>query len=122
MSDAVKDEFVVPEVELKQAKPVAKPKVEAKASEKPVEKTIDVVDAKSLAEKVSDVSVYSNCSSDWITLHKVSSKSEGWFKSTKALDLKTGVLIQVTTQQGQNVAEALQFCPGVKIASLLATV
>lgn len=118
MSDAVKDEFVVPEVDLKQAKSTAKPKAEVKT----FEKTIDVVDAKSLAEKVSDVSVYSNCSSDWITLHKVSSKSEGWFKSTKALDLKTGVLIQVTTQQGQNVAEALQFCPGVKIASLLATV
>ncbi len=93
--------------------PVAETKSEA------VEKTLDVVDAATLVEKVKDVSIYSNCVSDWVTLHKVSSESEGWFKSTKALDLKTGVLIQVTTQQGDNVAEALQYCHGVKLVSLL---
>lgn len=93
--------------------PVAETKSEA------VEKTLDVVDAATLVEKVKDVSIYSNCVSDWVTLHKVSSESEGWFKSTKALDLKTGVLIQVTTQHGDNVAEALQYCHGVKLVSLL---
>lgn len=93
--------------------PVAETKAEV------VEKTLDVVDAATLVEKVKDVSIYSNCVSDWVTLHKVSSESEGWFKSTKALDLKTGVLIQVTTQQGDNVAEALQYCHGVKLVSLL---
>lgn len=123
MSDVLKDVAVVPEVVVTKhiVKQAVKPKVEPKVEVTVAEKTIDVVDALSLVEKVSDVSIYSNCVSDWVTLHKVSSESEGWFKSTKALDLKTGVLIQVTTQQGDNVAEALQFCPGVKLTSLLNT-
>lgn len=52
---------------------------------------------------------------------KAWSDSEGWMKSTKALEIKgLGCLIQVTTQQrnpdGANVlAEALTFVPGVKL-------
>lgn len=37
-------------------------------------------------------------------------------ESTKAMYIKgAGCLVQVTTQQGDNVSEALQFVPGVKI-------
>ena len=37
-------------------------------------------------------------------------------KSTKALEIsEIGCVIQVTTQQGNNVAEALTFVPGVMI-------
>jgi len=49
------------------------------------------------------------------------SESEGWMKSTKALEIKgVGCLIQVTTQQrnpdGTNaLAEALTFLSGVKL-------
>jgi hypothetical protein len=32
-------------------------------------------------------------------------------KSTKAMPIGNGCLVQVTTQQGDNVAEALQFVP-----------
>ena len=47
---------------------------------------------------------------------KASSKAEGWMKSTKAMEIEgVGCVIQVTTQQGDNVAEALTFVPGVKI-------
>ena len=47
---------------------------------------------------------------------KASSKSEGWMKSTKAMEIKgVGCVIQVTTQQGEHVAEALTFIPNVQV-------
>ncbi|MBL4861294.1 MAG: hypothetical protein JKX96_10765 [Acinetobacter sp.] len=50
---------------------------------------------------------------------KASSKSEGWMKSTKAMEIAgAGCVIQVTTQQGDNVAEALTFVPMVYIEGL----
>ena len=48
-------------------------------------------------------------------ISKASSEAEGWMKSTKAMQLPTGCVIQVTTQQGDNVAEALTFVPGAKL-------
>ena len=53
-------------------------------------------------------------------LFKASSRTEGWMKSTKAMQVSTGCVVQVTTQQ-QNpdgsyaLAEALTFVPGVVI-------
>ncbi len=47
---------------------------------------------------------------------KASSKVEGWMKSTKAMEIEgIGCVVQVTTQQGDNVSEALTFVPGVRI-------
>ena len=47
---------------------------------------------------------------------KASSAKEGWMKSTKAMEIAgVGVVLQVTTQQGDNVAEALQLIPGAVI-------
>lgn len=47
---------------------------------------------------------------------KASSAKERWMKSTKAMEIAgVGVVLQVTTQQGDNVAEALQFVPGAVI-------
>ena len=49
-------------------------------------------------------------------ISKASSQSEGWMKSTKAMEIPgVGCVVQVTTQQGDNVAEALTFVPGVRI-------
>jgi len=49
-------------------------------------------------------------------ISKASSQNEGWMKSTKAMEIEgVGVVVQVTTQQGDNVAEALTFVPGAKI-------
>lgn len=49
-------------------------------------------------------------------LSKASSINEGWMKFTKAMEIPgVGCLVQVTTQQGDQVAEALCFVPGVKI-------
>jgi len=48
---------------------------------------------------------------------KASSKAEGWMKSTKAMEITgVGCLVQVTTQQGASVAEALTFVPDIKVA------
>jgi hypothetical protein len=47
---------------------------------------------------------------------KASSAKEGWMKSTKAMEIAgVGVVLQVTTQQGDNVAEALQLIPGAVV-------
>lgn len=49
-------------------------------------------------------------------ISKAWSKKEGWMKSTKAMEIKgLGCVVQVSTQQGENVAEAITFVPGVKI-------
>jgi len=54
-------------------------------------------------------------------LSKASSQSEGWMKSTKAMQVVGGCVVQVTTQQrnldgSYAVAEALTFVAGVRIA------
>jgi len=50
---------------------------------------------------------------------KASSKNEGWMKSTKALQIDgVGCVVQVTTQQGDNIAEAVTFVNGVRIVTI----
>lgn len=53
-------------------------------------------------------------------ISKASSQNEGWMKSTKAMDVGVGVVVQVTTQQrnidgSYSIAEAITFVPGVEI-------
>jgi hypothetical protein len=75
----------------------------------PAKKTTTVVDSKDLKEKVPDVVLYGNPDT-WKLICKASSPSEGWMKSTKAMEIEgLGILVQVSTQQGQQVAEALHF-------------
>lgn len=53
----------------------------------------------------------------WQVLCKASSQRQNWMKSTKAMEIPgVGCLVQVTTQQGEQVSEALTFVPGVIIA------
>jgi len=78
------------------------------------EKTLDVTTVSDAKSKISDLKVFGNGDA-WQLLGKASSKSQGWMKSTKALDLGTaGTVLQVTTSQGDNVAEAVVFLPGVE--------
>jgi hypothetical protein len=67
-----------------------------------------------LKENVSDVEVFGNPGA-WKCVSKASSKAQGWMKSTKAMDVGTGVLVQVSTQQGDKVAEALTYVDGVGV-------
>lgn len=69
----------------------------------------------------SDLKVYGD-GDLWRLLCKASSQSEGWMKSTKALEIQgLGCLVQVTTHQrnhdGTNaVAEAVTFVRGAELA------
>ncbi len=80
-----------------------------------MEKSLDVTSVEDNKAKVSDVVVVGD-PNQFQLLCKASSKSQGWMKSAKAMQTPSGCVVQVTTQQGDNVAEALTFVPGVKIA------
>jgi hypothetical protein len=69
-------------------------------------------------KNVSDHVAYGDCDMFQL-ICKASSKAEGWMKSTKAMQIDgVGCLVQVTTQQGDNIAEALTFVRGVQIEIL----
>lgn len=66
-------------------------------------------------DNVRDIQVYGD-GDTFKLICKASSESEDWMKSTKAMEIKgVGCLVQVTTQQGSNVAEALTFVPNVRL-------
>ena len=84
-----------------------------------MEKTLDAVNINDVAGKVPDVKVFGN--GDLFQLIcKASSVDQGWMKSTKAMQVPNGCVVQVTTQQrnidsSYSIAEALTFVPGVSI-------
>lgn len=80
-----------------------------------MKKTLNTCEANGARKVIKDIEIVGN-GDMFKLLCKASSKEEGWMKSTKAMEIKgVGCLIQVTTQQGDNVAEALQFVHGVKV-------
>jgi hypothetical protein len=80
------------------------------------EKTLNNTNMDELKANVSDVQLHGEPGA-WRCICKASSKSQGWMKSTKALSVPNlGVLVQVSTQQGTEVAEALAFIPGAVIS------
>ena len=79
------------------------------------DKTLHNSDVSGARKNVEDINVYGN-GDMFQLLCKASSNAEGWMKSTKAMEIPAvGCVVQVTTQQGDNVAEALTFVPGVCI-------
>lgn len=78
-------------------------------------KVLDVVSIEDAKKKVSDIEVVGD-GDTFQLLCKASSKSQGWMKSAKAMQLPGGCVVQVTTQNHDNVAEALVYVPGVKVA------
>lgn len=78
-------------------------------------KTLSNTTASQTKDNVSDLVFWGNGDA-WKLLGKASSKKEGWMKSSKAYEIEgSGCVVQVTTQQGTNVAEAVTFVPNVKI-------
>jgi len=77
-------------------------------------KTLDNTTAAKAKDQVSDLKVWGD-GDMWKLLSKASSAREGWMKSTKAMQVAGGCLVQVTTQQGDHVAEAVCFVPGVDL-------
>lgn len=78
-------------------------------------KTLGNTDVNRATKNVKDIVFFGN-GNTFKLISKASSQNEGWMKSTKAMEIKNvGCVIQVTTQQGDNIAEAITFVPGVKI-------
>jgi len=79
-----------------------------------MKKDLDITDVNDAKAKISDITVCGD-GDMFQLLCKASSKSQGWMKSTKAMVAPGGVVLQVTTQQGENVAEALTYIPDATI-------
>lgn len=78
-------------------------------------KTLHNTTSSGATKNVKDITFWGN-GDTFKLISKASSKNEGWMKSTKAMQIDgVGCVVQVTTQQGDNIAEALTFVPGVQI-------
>lgn len=83
-------------------------------------KTLGNTDVNAAKKNVSDLVVFGN--GDLFKLiSKASSQSEGWMKSTKAMDVGIGCFVQITTQQrnpdgSYTVGEGLAYAAGIYIA------
>ena len=78
-------------------------------------KTLHNSDVSGAAINVEDLVIFGD-GDMFQLLCKASSDKEGWMKSTKAMEIpEMGCMVQVTTQQGNNVAEAVCFIPDVRI-------
>jgi hypothetical protein len=86
------------------------------------EKTLGNTDVNGAKKNVNDLVVFGD-GDMFQLLCKASSQSEGWMKSTKAMEISPiGCVVQVTTQQRNidgtySVAEALTFVPGARIVA-----
>ncbi len=80
-----------------------------------MEKTLHNSDVSGARKNVPDIKTFGDADT-FRLIAKASSAAEGWMKSTKAMEIPgVGCVVQVTTQQGNSVAEALTFVPGVLI-------
>jgi hypothetical protein len=85
-----------------------------------VEKTLTITNVAEAKRVIPDIQVTGN-GDLFKVLSKAASSAQGWMKSTKAMEVPGGCVVQVSTQQRNSdgtyaVAEALTFVPGVKIA------
>lgn len=78
------------------------------------DKALNVVNGQDAQQKVSDVEFFGNPDT-WMLVCKASSKEQGWMKSTKVLNIPgCGCFLQVTTQQGNQISEAVTWAPRVQ--------
>jgi hypothetical protein len=83
-------------------------------------KSLHNTDANGTTKNVRDVQFWGDGDA-WKLICKASSESEGWMKSTKAMQIKNkGVIVQVTTQQKNDngtysLAEAITFVPFAQV-------
>jgi len=84
------------------------------------DKTLHNTDVSGARKNVPDLEVFGDGDA-FKLICKASSRKEGWMKSTKAMNVGTGAVVQVTTQQknpdgSYAVAEALCFVPDALVA------
>lgn len=78
-------------------------------------KTLNNTTVNKAKKQVNDLEIFGN-GDLFELLSKASSKKEGWMKSTKACEIPgLGCIVQVTTQQGDRIAEAVTWVPNAKI-------
>jgi len=83
-----------------------------------MKKTLHNTDSSGAHDNVPDLVTFGD-GDTFELICKASSKAEGWMKSTKAMEIEgVGCVIQVTTQQGDNISEALTFVPNTRITSI----
>lgn len=85
-------------------------------------KTLHNSDVSGARKNVQDLQIVGD-GDNFTLICKASSQSEGWMKSSKAMETPHGCVVQVTTQQrnpdgSYSVAEALTFVPGVQVEKL----
>ena len=82
-------------------------------------KTLINTDSNGATKNVKDIIFWGN-GDTFKLISKASSVEEGWMKSTKAMEIAgVGCVVQVTTQQGDNIAEALTFVPNTEIEEVM---
>lgn len=84
-----------------------------------MDKTLHNTEASGATKNVPDI-VFWGDGDAFKLICKASSESEGWMKSTKAMEAGYGCVVQVTTQQrnadgSYSIAEALTFVPDSRI-------
>lgn len=86
-----------------------------------MKKTLRNTDSDGATKNVRDIVFWGN-GDTFKLISKAFSESEEWMKSTKAMQIDgVGCVIQVTSQQGNNIAEAVTFVPNVKIDDVVDT-
>ncbi len=90
-----------------------------------MDRALDNEDMVTASASTPDMKVSGNPGA-WVLVCKASSQSQGWMKSTKAMDVPHGVLVQVTTEHRHNgiavaCAEALSYLPGISVADLVSS-
>lgn len=84
-------------------------------------KTLINTDSNGATKNVKDIVFWGN-GDTFKLISKASSVEEGWMKSTKAMEIQgLGCVVQVTTQQHDNIAEAVTFVPNCTIESIIDT-
>jgi hypothetical protein len=88
-------------------------------SNEPSEKPLHITSGEEAKTTISDLKVFGDADTFQL-ICKASSASQGWMKSTKAMQIDgVGCVVQVTTQHGDEIAEALTFVPGVRIEAIM---
>lgn len=78
-------------------------------------RTLENTTASQAKDNIKDIKFWGNGDA-WKLLGKASSVNEGWMKSSKAYQIDgVGCIVQVTTQQFNEVAEAVVFVPNTVI-------
>jgi len=112
----VKEEIV--DKEIKSTEEVKETEVKSEKVEVKTENKVE--DKQNTIQRIPDVEYIGD--DVWKLLCRESSKSEGYIRSTKVMNVEYGCLIQVSTQQKNSdgtyaVAEALQYVPNIQVNS-----